>query len=196
MEESPYFSSRPVREVKMIVSVSGITQRGGFRVICKCDICGKNYEKIYALVKIYKHQFCSLECNHKWQSKNFAGDRRFYDKHFSDAVRKKLSEGEIGSKNPNWKGGKILQRGYVSIRKREHPFSNKGYVPEHRLVMEKHLGRYLLPEEIVHHEGEKNDNRIEKLMLFKNTAEHQRYHKHQRDLKCQMNTKNIYSNTE
>jgi hypothetical protein len=83
-----------------------------------------------------------------------------------------------GSANPNWRGGKMVRPdGYVYIYSPHHPYSNRGYVMEHRLVMEKFLKRFLLPKEVVHHINEvKDDNRIENLMLFKNTGFHLTYH--------------------
>jgi len=83
----------------------------------------------------------------------------------------------ISEKAPNWKGGRRQARGYIFVYKPEHPFCDyHGYVAEHRFVMERILGRYLLSTEIIHHiNGIKNDNRIENLKLF-SISEHISFH--------------------
>ena len=72
-----------------------------------------------------------------------------------------------GSNNWQWKGGRHLLSGYVYIMNKQHPNRiGNGYMAEHRLVMEKHLKRYLTENEEVHHKnGIKTDNRIENLEL-------------------------------
>lgn len=86
-----------------------------------------------------------------------------------------------GAKNVRWKGGvKIHAYGYRLIATPEHPFKDKqGYVREHRLVIEKSLGRYLNPEEDVHHlDGNKKNNDISNLVLMASRSEHLKtYHK-------------------
>ena len=80
--------------------------------------------------------------------------------------------------NPNWKGGKYYRTGYVYMYKPEHPHCNyHGYVNEHRLVMEESIGRYLEPEEVVHHINMiTDDNVLENLELFSNNSEHLKAH--------------------
>lgn len=75
---------------------------------------------------------------------------------------------KFGENNWNWKGGRIIDgKGYIQIVVRDHPYKNTSdRVQEHRLVMEKHLGRYLTKDEEIHHiNRSKDDNRIENLYL-------------------------------
>lgn len=79
---------------------------------------------------------------------------------------------------PNFKSGTFYRSGYKFILSPEHPLKNNlGYVREHRLVMEKHLGRYLKRNEIVHHINSiRDDNRIENLVLITSQKDHMQYH--------------------
>lgn len=87
-------------------------------------------------------KFCSVACNNNWHS---------------------------GKNSATWVDGKKRIRGYIAIKAPEHPYaSSNGRVLEHRLVMEKILGRYLEPHERVHHKnGKRDDNRPENLELWK-----------------------------
>ena len=59
-------------------------------------------------------------------------------------------------------------QGYIMRKVKDHPFANKrGYVQEHRLVMEEKLGRFLKPQqEFVHHiDQDRSNNVISNLQL-------------------------------
>jgi len=83
----------------------------------------------------------------------------------------------IREERQNWKGGVKIVKGYEYVRTPAHPNRSKhgGYVAKHRLVVEKHLGRYLTAEEVVDHiDGDISNNNIENLRVFENNAEHLR----------------------
>ena len=100
----------------------------------------------------------------------------------SDETRRKISlslKKRVGLMASQWKGGKVMIRKYRYIYFPHHPNCTKGgYVAEHRLVMEDHIGRYLTKKEVVHHLNEvPTDNHIGNLVLCPSVGIHTRdYH--------------------
>lgn len=98
----------------------------------------------------------------------------------SEETKAKISLARKGKVlKPSRFGGHTKKRGdgYIAVYVPDHPYANKeGYVMEHRLVMEEHIGRYLEKGEEVHHINKKrDDNRLENLTLL-STEEHQALH--------------------
>ncbi|MFA5422189.1 MAG: HNH endonuclease [Bacilli bacterium] len=110
--------------------------------------------------------------------------------------RPEMSAAFMGEKNPNWgkkrsiesrkkqsisrlkkTGGIIITYGgYVHRTVFDHPMKINGYVPEHRLVVEKILGRYLKKNEVVHHiDKNKENNMPQNLMAFSSHSAHLRF---------------------
>lgn len=80
--------------------------------------------------------------------------------------------------SPRWKGGQIKNwAGYILVRSPNHPHADKrGYVFQHRLIVEKQIGRYLKPKEVTHHINKTgDDNRLPNLIAFKNNGLHRKF---------------------
>lgn len=80
------------------------------------------------------------------------------------------TEGDPGEAKPRKQRGrrKPVLRGGGGYLARHIP--GRGVIGIHRLVIEEHLGRRLLPDENVHHRnGDRADNRLENLELWVKT---------------------------
>lgn len=113
----------------------------------------------------------------------------------SDDQKRKISE--ANSCHYNGLNGyghtKPQGTGYIKTYCPDHPRAHKdGYVLLHTVVMERHLGRYLADDEVVHHiNHDRADNRIENLMLMKK-KEHMSMHMRERYQKRrEENAKNL-----
>ncbi len=160
-----------------------------FKRIVKCKICGKKFEVYICRIKNNRGLYCSKKCFHSKNKKKYkkclyckkefyvyeSNHRKYCSHTCSENAMKNLPSWNknkkmpqtSGKNHPFWKGGKYINvHGYVIINILNHPFAKRNRMLEHRLVMEKHLGRYLKSNEMVHHRnGIRSDNRIENLML-------------------------------
>ena len=90
------------------------------------------------------------------------------------ACRVAAQVGRVGLRGviPYGKGG-----AYLALRQPHHPCADsKGYIMEHRLVMESIIGRFLLPTEIVHHIDENPRNNNPSNLQVMTAAEHTAHH--------------------
>jgi hypothetical protein len=90
---------------------------------------------------------------------------------FTASHRQAMSEVKRGKRNPAWIGGRIQDDGYVKIK------VGARYEREHRLVMERHLGRVLRADEVVHHiDLNRANNALENLAVM-SRQEHMALHR-------------------
>lgn len=134
------------------------------QILRTCSVCGKVDEVAVSTVR------CSFRENTYTGFCLICHTSRFY------RLRNPIGP---GARCPAWKGGRYKTRdGYINVKvKKEETPRKSGYIFEHRLVMQRSLGRQLLRTETVHHKnGQRDDNRIENLELWgKSHSSGQRY---------------------
>lgn len=117
------------------------------------------------------HEKICLNCHHRFIA---SYKKSLYCSYFCSS-----SHHQLGERSHRWRGGRMkTENGYIAILMRDHPDAVKPnfYVLEHRLVMEKKIGRRLLKSEIVHHiNGDKHDNRVKNLVIT-SRSEHTTHH--------------------
>jgi len=134
-----------------------------------CDACGEFY------TSYHNKKYCSKACqvfhirgekHHLWKPKEtkqcvvcgteLPHKRHQNQKYCSASCMSVARCGRITDKH-----------GYIQIKDPDKKWGkNSAYIPEHRYVMEQHLGRKLEPFEQVHHiNGVKTDNRLDNLSI-------------------------------
>lgn len=123
-------------------------------------------------------EYCKNSRSARWIAKRYNTTITTVTTHLKKNNIKLRTYSFKGDKNPKWRGGKHIDKdGYVYVYSPHHPHRTaNNTVFEHRLAMEAHIGRHLLPHEIVHHINHViNDNRIENLSIM-STSSHTSLH--------------------
>lgn len=142
--------------------------------IINCNSCGVEFT--VSKSSIGKRKFCSKKCWGIYLQKNPL-PHVFKHNHKVKGGYRWTTENSSGPLATKWKGGRFKNlRGYTYAYAPQHPFRTcQGYVLEHRLVVEKIIGRYLLKGETVHHIGDKSDNQAQSLIAFRTMKAHIRF---------------------
>lgn len=162
----------------------GKGQRSG--VTKNCIQCGKEF---YVFPSQQDRRHCSKSC--ATTTRNLSDKNPSYHRDISGTNNPMYGKGLKGEQNPmygkrlhlapRWKGGrKVRKDGYIFVVAPDdhpHPSYTKPnglkYILEHRHVMEQHLGRYLEPDEVIHHiDKNPSNNTIENLKLFASHSDH------------------------
>lgn len=139
-----------------------------------CKDCSKEIDKrgrsTYCHKCKYKHFKNPMkDKHHTKETKELIGKKS--KEKFTDEYVEKFQDKNKGKKHKSV-NGYILIKNYTHQNRNSH-----NEILEHILVMSKHINRPLTKSEIVHHiDGDRTNNKIENLYLYKNRKEHQEGH--------------------
>lgn len=126
-------------------------------------------DKVAQLIELYESGKNIGECSRLMKTSRKTV--RDYLKANGIRIRPQSETLKYGLDNPRAKERIVSE--YIYIHAPDHPHACNRRILEHRFVMEQHIGRYLLPTEVVHHKDKnKHNNAIENLQLFATNGEH------------------------
>ncbi len=142
-------------------------------MIKKCLVCKTEFRTYPSKVKLGRGKYCSKSCSNSVtlikKGQHLSPETEIKQ---GEPLPEHIHKNQLG-KIP-WNDNGITSSGQDYRRTRVDGHSCR----EHRLIVQKEIGRELHTWEIVHHVNEnKSDNRIENLWVFANTKAHTRHHR-------------------
>lgn len=121
------YCSKNCQDIAYSCPVDCLCSKHATKVTLTCQTCGKTFR---VSPSVSHRKYCSQKC--------YPRPGSHYDR--------------TGYKNPNWRGGQIVEEtGRVLVYAPDHPNANGCYVYRYRIVAAEKLGRPLSDDEIVHH---------------------------------------------
>lgn len=140
------------------------------------DLTGKRFGKL----TVIRPSYIDPVGDYHWECLCDCGQTKIVNRHnlIPGAYKSCGCTNMKGVNSHSWKGGIRMASGYRLIYVDKPAKFRVGgdaraslYLPEHDVVMSTHLGRPLYKEESVHHKnGERDDNRIENLELWRSSS--------------------------
>lgn len=146
-----------------------------------CAWCGKEIQTYPCKIKL--RNFCSRKCLADFSNKSKNPEKYQELKDYTN-ISAHMSELNYRL-NPSRMN--FSTRAKLSVLKRGRgkgkTYAKSFGIHTHRIIAERILGRKLRPGEVVHHiDGNKRNNNPNNLMVFKNQAEHAKWHKNMKEV--------------
>ena len=153
-----------------------------------CETCGAKFLALESCIRQGSGRYCSRVCSglgrrRDVQRKCLRCGASFTVKNWivtKDGGKYCTFECSIrtGEDSPGWKGGAHINNGYrvIDRRRERREGEGSGRIFEHRLMMEKIIGRKLTTDEVVHHIDENRLNNSPENLQILTRAEHLRLH--------------------